>query len=242
MLSVSVIIPTLHEAANIECVLRALVEQEYSRDDLSFLEIIVCDGGSSDGTPQRARTFAGVLVLETGRGVSRQRNAGAARASGELLIWMDADDRPHKKFVASAARAYRKFPFAVACPWFVARDSGTLVRAIYFGFNILFWLGQSTLRTGSGVCIVAPKRVWQKCGFDENLHLGEDVKFIREASPRFGLHRHLLIPLETSGRRYKQKGAWNLVKFYALISPLILLGRWRTLQKLKYEAAPYDKK
>jgi len=56
-----------------------------------------------------------------------------------------------------------------------------------------------------------------------------------------GWHRHLLVPLETSGRRFREKGALKLVLFYARIAPLILLGRWKELQKLRYEAAPYDK-
>jgi hypothetical protein len=46
------------------------------------------------------------------------------------------------------------------------------------------------------------------------------------ASFRIGLHRHLLVPLETSGRRFQQKGIWQLVKFYARITPLLWLGRW----------------
>lgn len=243
-LSLSVIIPTLNEARNIERLLNALLQQESSGDEKFSYEIIVCDGGSDDATPQIVENIAAiesrVLLIQSGRGTSHQRNAGAAKASGELLIWMDADDFPGPKFLNRIARSYQNFPFAVACPWFVCRDSGVIVRAIYFGFNILFFLGQSTLRTGSGVCLIAPKTVWQKTGgFDASLHLGEDVKFIREASPRFGLHRHLFVPLETSGRRFAQKGAWNLVKFYTRISPLILLGRWKTLQKLPYEAAPY---
>ena len=127
-------------------------------------------------------------------------------------------------------------------PWPNAR-SGFAPRAIYLFFNLLFSLSQSTLRTGSGVCIITPKKVWQKIGgFDENLHLGEDVKFIRSASPRFGLHRHLWIPLQTSGRRFGEKGAWKLMYLYARITPHIVLGRWKVLQEYEYEAAPYSEK
>jgi glycosyltransferase involved in cell wall biosynthesis len=233
----SVIIPTLNEAQNIRALLEALRAQEYSGE----WEIIVVDGGSDDGTSQMAQGCAGVLVLQTARGVSRQRNAGARRASGDVLVFMDADDLPSPDFLRCVAQSYRNLPFAVACPWFVAGDSGLLVRVVYFGFNLLFTLSQSTLRTGSGVCLITPKKVWEKVGgFDEALHLGEDMKYIRSAAPRFGLHRHLWVPLQTSGRRFRSQGAWKLMLFYARITPLILLSRWRALQKIEYNTGHYE--
>jgi hypothetical protein len=122
----------------------------------------------------------------------------------------------------------------------VAHDSGVTVRAIYFVFNLLFFAGQGWLRMGSGVCLIAPKSIFEKTGgFDESLHLGEDIHFIRRAG-RLGLHRHLPVPLETSGRRFGQKGVWPLVKFYARITPLLWLGRWDKLKRTSYEAAPYQ--
>lgn len=235
--TISVVIPTLNEAQNIGKLLAALQAQEYS----GSLQIIVVDGNSDDGTPNIISQCAGVLLLQTPRGVSHQRNAGAQKATGELLVFMDADDFPQRQFLQKVAQSYRRFPFAVACPWFVARDSGFAARAMYVFFNLLFSLSQSTLRTGSGVCIITPKTVWGKVGgFDEDLHLGEDVKFIRSASPRCGFHRHLWIPLETSGRRFQEKGAGRLMLFYARITPLILLSQWKTLRKIRYEAAPYS--
>ena len=233
MNSVSVVIPTLNEAHNIENLLRALKSQQFEGD----LQIIVSDGNSSDGTLAIVGQHPQVLAVQSERGVSRQRNAGAEKATGELIFFMDADDRPAPNFVRDVMKSYQRFPFAVACPWFVARDAGASVRVAYWVFNLMFWLGQSTLRTGSGVCIIARKTAWEKCGgFDESLHLGEDVKFLRRAAPRYGCHRHLLVPLETSGRRYERDGFWQLSAFYLRIAPLILCGFWRQLQKQQYRA------
>jgi hypothetical protein len=241
VISVSVVIPTLNEATNIEALVRALLGQDFG----GKFEIIVVDGGSTDATREIVNAVAlddsRVLLLQAHRGVSGQRNLGASRATGELIVFMDADNRPSPQFIACVAASYERLPFAVACPWFVARDSGSLVALAYFGFNVLFWLSQSTLRTGSGVCIITPRKIFEKCGgFDESLQLGEDVKLIRTAAPRYGLHRHLLVALETSGRRFKAFGFSQLMKFYLRITPLILLGRWRALQKIGYTAAPYD--
>ena len=234
--TVSVVIPTLNESARIGALLDALANQTRRP------QIIVADGDSDDETARVVAGFPAVELLPSARGVSLQRNLGARAATGELLIFLDADDVPPPRFVEHVARAYRKWPFAVACPWFVAHDGNWLTRAIYCGFNVGFWLGQSTLRMGSGVCLIAPRASFEKCGgFDENLHLGEDVQLIRKLCPRHGLHRQLLVPLGTSGRRFEHEGAARLLWFYARITPLLLLGLWKPLQKIRYEAAPYVK-
>ncbi|HEX8234772.1 MAG TPA: glycosyltransferase [Abditibacteriaceae bacterium] len=235
MTSISVVIPTLREEERIGTLLRALQAQEYS----GTIEIVVVDGNSEDGTQDVVRDFAGVRLLNVERGTSRQRNAGAQQADGELLLFMDADCVPAPTFIANVVRSYNRWPFAVACPWFVACESPA-IRAVYFVFNLLFLLGQGWLRTGSGVCIITPRRVFHQVGgFDESLHLAEDIQYIRRAA-RCGWHRHLLVPLQTSGRRFQQKGVWNLVKFYARITPPLLLGRFEALKKVSYEAAPYS--
>jgi glycosyltransferase involved in cell wall biosynthesis len=234
-MKVSVVIPTLREAERISTLLNALEVQEYAP-----LEVIVVDAASEDGTAEIVRQHPKVLlVADARRGTSRQRNAGAKIASGELLIFMDADNNPSPHFVRDVVSAYRRWRFAVACPWFVARESWS-IRAAYFGFNLLFSLGQSWLRTGSGVCIIARRAAWEQIGgFRDDLHLGEDIDFIRRAA-RHGWHRHLWVGLETSGRRFQTEGMGKLLWFYARISPYVLLGRWDKLRAIPYAAAPYE--
>lgn len=239
--TMSIVIPTLREAGNIGALLESLAAQSYAPR-----EIIVADGGSEDGTTEIARRFARehpglqVLVLDCERGVSLQRNAAASPATGELLVFMDADDRAPHDFLLHVARSYRRLRFAIACPWFVAREREFGIRAAYFGFNLLFFAGQGWLRMGSGVCLIVRREVFEESGgFDEELHLGEDIHLIRRAS-RWGLHRHLLVRLETSGRRYRVLGFWKLSLFYLKITPLLVLGLWKYLRRLPYQAAPYE--
>ncbi|MBW3637524.1 MAG: glycosyltransferase [Armatimonadetes bacterium] len=231
MISISVVIPTLNEAQRLPDLLQKLKSQTHAP-----LEIIVCDGDSADQTAQIARD-AGVTLLATERGVSLQRNAGAHASSGELLVFLDADDAPLPHFLWQVAQSYRKLPFVIACPWFVALDGGRAGKLCYLLFNLGFFLGQSTLRMGSGVCLICPRDKFLACGgFDEALHLGEDIHLIRKLCPRFGLHRHLLIPLGTSARRFERVGALKLMGFYARITPLLVLGLWRRLQNEKYDS------
>lgn len=82
-LSISVVIPTLNEAATIESAI-------HSARGGHPLEIIVADGGSDDGTVDRARRFANA-VLSCQRGRSCQMNAGAEVAQGDCLLFLHAD-------------------------------------------------------------------------------------------------------------------------------------------------------
>ena len=82
---IAVIIPTFNEAASIEQVVA-----ELPRDLVR--EVIVADGGSTDGTQERARA-AGARVLDAGRGYGRACRLGAEAADRrcDVLCWMDGD-------------------------------------------------------------------------------------------------------------------------------------------------------
>ena len=80
---VSVVIPTFNEAAAIAGVIR-----EFPRAVAQ--EIIVVDGGSTDGTQDVARS-AGAVVLEAGRGYGRACQAGAEAAQNPVLVFLDGD-------------------------------------------------------------------------------------------------------------------------------------------------------
>ncbi|HET9451151.1 MAG TPA: TIGR04283 family arsenosugar biosynthesis glycosyltransferase, partial [Aggregicoccus sp.] len=54
-------------------------------------EVCVVDGGSQDGTPEVVRAFARVRLLQAPRGRASQMNAGAAAATGDVLLFLHAD-------------------------------------------------------------------------------------------------------------------------------------------------------
>jgi rSAM/selenodomain-associated transferase 2 len=86
-MNLSIIVPVLNEAPDIEAALRALAP--YRRRGA---EVVVVDGGSSDGTADLARPLAD-RVIETPRGRAVQMNAGAAAAAGDALLFLHADTR-----------------------------------------------------------------------------------------------------------------------------------------------------
>jgi rSAM/selenodomain-associated transferase 2 len=83
--SVSVVIPALDEAA---CIGQSVGSALAS----GACEVIVVDGGSTDGTRQVAKA-AGACVIEAPPGRAAQMNAGAAQARGDALVFLHADTR-----------------------------------------------------------------------------------------------------------------------------------------------------
>jgi len=89
--SLSVVVPVLDEAQSLPRLLERLgpLEGELDRPD----ELIVVDGGSSDGTPEMAQA-GGARVLCCGRGRGLQLATGGRAASSELLLFLHADSLP----------------------------------------------------------------------------------------------------------------------------------------------------
>lgn len=81
----SIIIPVVDEAESLATTLPALARLRRAGH-----EIVVVDGGSCDDTRRRAAPLAD-RVLSSGRGRARQMNAGAAAASGDVLVFLHAD-------------------------------------------------------------------------------------------------------------------------------------------------------
>ena len=80
---ISIIIPVLNEAKILEKTLSQL------QSELGHHELIIVDGGSTDGSVPIAEKYGKVVTSERGR--AKQLNAGAVAASGDILIFLHAD-------------------------------------------------------------------------------------------------------------------------------------------------------
>lgn len=116
-LTVSVVVPALNEAATIERVLARLATLEPKAR-----EVIVCVGDSTDDTEaivRRNRSSLNVKVVRSNRGRSKQMNAGAAIATGDVFLFLHADTFVPSDVVSVIRDAFR-LDARVVCGGFVS--------------------------------------------------------------------------------------------------------------------------
>lgn len=126
---VSVIIAAYNAGPFIGQQLASLTEQDY---DGPF-EVIVADNGSTDDTVEVAKSFVGSLDLHlvdasATRGGGLAKNAGAAAARGELLVFADSDDVASRSWLRHLVAAAPKFDIT-AGPYEYELLNSSVVRA-----------------------------------------------------------------------------------------------------------------
>lgn len=191
----SIIIPMLNEATGIVPLLAGL--QEW-RDDGA--EIIVVDGGSQDGSPAAAAPLAS-LLLSSRRGRSRQMNAGAARAAGDILLFLHADTRLPPGALRHIATAIAK-----GARWgrFDVQIDGKL-RGLGLVAWMMNWRSRLTgIATGDQAIFVS-REAFDRVGGFADLPLMEDIVLSR-ALRRLAWPACLRQRVTTSGRRWQQHG------------------------------------
>lgn len=224
MAQISIIIPTLNEAAGIAAALAALQPLRGRGHD-----VIVVDGGSGDGTPELARPLAD-CVLAAPAGRASQMNAGVAAARGDIVLFLHADTR----LPADADRAVREGLAVTRRLWgrFDVRIAGRhpLLPVVAWLMNLRSRL--TGIATGDQA-MFAWRETFLLAGGFPPIPLMEDVALARalgELSPPLCLDARVT----TSGRRWESRGVvrtialmwWLRLRFFLGASPERLAQRY----------------
>ena len=201
----SVVIPTLNEASTIEEALRRVRR-------LAPYELIIADGGSSDGTLDLARPAATVVSARRGRG--SQMNAGAAQATGDTLIFLHADVRLPSNALAVIEAALRD-P-AVAGGYFRVRfgrePHETFVAAL------CHVLRRAGIVFGDAV-IVVRREAFTRVGGFRDYPIMEDVNIVSRLR-RVGRMVELPESVVASTRRWQHGRRWHSYASWAAVLSL----------------------
>lgn len=100
---VSVVIPVLDCAGEVESCVRALRAQDYPAD---HFEILIVDNGSTDGTPERVRAMGLRPLHRAERGRSRALNEGLRHARGEIICSTDISCRPERGWLSAVVATF----------------------------------------------------------------------------------------------------------------------------------------
>jgi len=215
-LTVRIVIPTLDEADQIGPTLASVARQE------GPFEVVVVDGGSSDGTPEVAvreghRLGLDVRVLSAARGRAQQMNAGAAAASGDVLLFLHADTRLPAGALAHVRRTLTD-PAVVGGCFRTTFDLGGFWMRLW---SLPLWMRWHRFAFGDRAPFVR-RTAFEAVGGFPDQPLFEDLELVRRVR-RLGRFAFLDAAVVTSARRFAQHGplrqqlrnlvvwgAWNL--------------------------------
>lgn len=213
MSSLSIVLPVLEEAAAIGPALRALAPLRERG-----VEVVVVDGGSTDGTLRLAAAAGADRVLRAPRGRAAQMNAGARAARGEILLFLHADTAlppsadATVRMALDEGRPWGRFDVAIA-------GADPLLAVVAMLMNLRSRI--TGVATGDQAVFVRRESFFAAGGFPE-IPLMEDVA-LSKALKRIGPPACLRERVVTSGRRWERNGTlrtillmWRLRLEYAL--------------------------
>ncbi|MBU2906991.1 MULTISPECIES: TIGR04283 family arsenosugar biosynthesis glycosyltransferase [Arenibacter] len=212
--TLSIIIPTLNEAAHIGNLLQHL---KANSNPENIKEIIVVDGGSTDGTPSLAKAL-GARIITSEMGRAKQMNKGAELATGHVLYFLHADTYPPKDFDLYILNAIHH-NISSGCFRMKFDTSKKFLR-----FFAWFSRINHKLCRGGDQSLFIVKDLFQKSGgFNENYIIYEDSEFIGRL---YKISNFTVLPhsVLTSARKYEQYGSYKLQYHFGIIHLKNLLG------------------
>ncbi len=214
MQKLSVIIPTYQEAATIGDLVRHLYKHARGCD----LEVIVSDGGSTDGTRAEAESAGAKVLVSKRKGRAAQLNIGAENAGGDIFYFLHADAFPPPSFCSDIFSAVE-----------IGYDFGNFRQVIlsenpWVKINSYGSRFKSLISSGGDQSLFIRKDFFEEIGhFREDFLMMEDYDFFRRAK-RKGEHIKIPKNLRTVDRKYQYNSFLKVNLVNGFILGLYVLG------------------
>ena len=229
----SVIIPTLNEEHYLPNLLEDLRKQT-----LKDFEIVVSDGGSTDKTIEKAQQFGAKTVVSQKRLLAHQRNQGAKAASGDTLIFFDADIRINDpSFLELVFNDFQARQLTIATFLTEIHKNSISFALSDHLLNLITYAGEWFMPVShGGIGIMVSASAHEKSGgFDEELVMGEDHEYAGRIGKngKYGVIK--VARVVTSTRRMEKYGTLNIwLKWFYSSLYFVLFGN------VKKEIISYD--
>jgi len=221
---ISIIVPAFNEERLLANSLREIQNAAavFSNEGWDW-ELIVCDNNSTDRTTEIARSLGAQVVFEPVNQIARARNCGAAAASGDWLLFVDADSHPTPELFTDVAEQIKSGSVLAGGVTISMDNIPWMARRVASLWNTLSRCRK--LMAGSFIFVEA-EAFRQIGGFSKELFAAEELdlskrlkKLARQSHRRIViLHRH---PLKTSARKIDLYTPWELLR---LVGGVVLSG------------------
>ena len=239
LMHLSIIIPAFNEARLIEGSLQSVAASIAANQKSGFTsEIIVVDNNSTDNTAELARRAGATVVFEPINQIGRARNAGAAHATGDWLLFLDADSLLSPGLLAEILQLIDSGKY-VGCGSTLRMDG----LPWWASMTLWFWTTVSVLcRWAAGALVVCRRDAFQEVGgFDQELYALDEIRLskqLKQWGRRHSLQFTILTghPLETSSRKVSLYSGREIA---VQIFRIFFLPK-QTLQDKKHLSVWYD--
>jgi glycosyltransferase involved in cell wall biosynthesis len=197
---ISFIIPAHNEEALIARTIQAIADAA-AHVNLSF-EILVVDDSSSDRTADAARAAGARVVSAQVHQIAAARNAGAAAAAGDVLVFVDANTIVPAETLRQTLAALEAGCVAGGAPARLDTGAQWWAHLSWLPFQV----GARVVRLPGGAYMFMTRQAFESAGrFDERYFAGEEIQLGR-ALKRVGRFRVVRHPVITSGRKFRILG------------------------------------
>lgn len=187
---ISVITPSFNQAHFLEATIKSVLAQNYP-----YLEYLIIDGGSHDGTLDILRRYDDKLnwISEPDNGQAHAINKGFKKSTGDIVAWLNSDDiyLPHTlSYVADFFEQHPEIDVVYGDYQLIDLQGRILLRKkeIPFDYNILLY----GLDYISQPTTFFRRRIFERAGYlDENLHYGLDWEYWLRIANHGGQFAHL---------------------------------------------------